>query len=300
MNELSWTKGPPQAILLATDLSARSDRALDRAISLAKRWNAHLTVLHVLDEAASPRDPMDPLSSWRRPTEPLDMARKNLLIDLGGLAETATVLIDQGDTIESIMRVANADNSQLIVIGVARNELLGQLVLGRTVNRLLRRSHVPLLVVKERARSAYRHIVVATDFSESSRHALVTAMHFFPEETLTVFHAYDPPMSGLMSDASAYRREYRNIAEQDCNAFLRDTDKFENQRHPPHVLIEYGAPNHLLHDYVVGNSVDLVVVGTHGRSAIFDALIGSVAKRILEDVPCDILVVREPRAKVEA
>lgn len=300
MNELSWTKGPPRAILLATDLSPRSDRALDRAVSLAKHWKAHLTVLHVLEEMASPLDPMDPLPSWRRPPEPLSIARENILADLGELAETATVLVDQGDTIDSIMRVANADNSQLIVIGVARNELLGQLMLGRTVDRLLRRSQVPLLVVKERARRTYRHIVVATDFSESSRHALVAAMHLFPEETLTVFHAYDPPMSGLMSDASTYRREYRKIAEQDCNAFLRDTDKLMNQRRRPHVLIEYGAPNHLLHDYVVDNSADLVVVGTHGRSAIFDVLIGSVAKRILEDVPCDILVIREPRAKVEA
>jgi nucleotide-binding universal stress UspA family protein len=65
-------------------------------------------------------------------------------------------------------------------------------------------------------------------------------------------------------------------------------------------LIEHGEPNELLRDYVTDNAVDLVVVSTHGRSAVFDFFIGSVAKRILSDVPSDILVIREPLAKVEA
>lgn len=297
MSESSWAKGPPRSILLATDLSARSDRALDRAVSLAKCWKAHLTVLHVLEEEVSPLDQVDLLPSWRRPPEPLDMVGKNILADLGELGESATILVERGDTIDSIMRVAAVNSSELIVIGVARNELLGQLMLGRTVDRLLRRSQVPILVVKERARHPYRRVVVATDFSESSRHALVAAMHFFPDEALTIFHAYDAPVSGLINDAAAYRRQCHKLAEQDCEVFLRDTAELASRRRRPKVLLEYGAPNYLLRDYVADDLADLVVVGTHGRSAISDVLIGSVAKQILEDVPCDTLVIREPRAK---
>jgi nucleotide-binding universal stress UspA family protein len=292
-------KGPPRSILLATDLSARSDRALDRATLLAKHWHSHLTVLHVLENVPSSLNSVDPLPSWKRPPDPLSIVRNSVTEDLSEIAEEATILVEEGGVVETITRVANGDNSDLIVIGVARNELLGELMLGRTVDRLLRRSQVPLLVVKNRPRRPYRHIVVATDFSDSSRHALVAAMRFFPEDVLTVFHAYDPPMAGIMTDAAAYRRDYRKVAERDCSAFLRDTEKPKSERQQPHVLIEYGAPSLLLHDYVTDNPADLVVVGTHGRSAIFDVLIGSVAKRIINDVPCDILVVREPRAKAE-
>jgi nucleotide-binding universal stress UspA family protein len=290
--------GPPREILLATDLSARSDRALDRAASLARQWKAHLTVLHVLEEEMSSSDQVDQLSSGGRQPEPLDVVRQHLLADLKELAGAATVLIERGDVVDSIMRVALAGNSELIVIGVARNELLGQLMLGRTVDRLLRRSQVPVLVVKERARRPYRHIVVATDFSESSRHALVAATRFFPEEALTVFHAYDAQMSGLADDPAAYRREGRKTAAEDCEVFLRATAELQNRRRPPGIFVEYGAPSNLLRDYIAGHPADLVVVGTHGRSAIFDVLIGSVAKQILGDVPCDTLVIRDPRAKV--
>lgn len=298
MSEPSWMKGPPQSILLATDLSARSDRALDRAALLAKQWHAHLTVLHVLEANRFGLDSDDPVPSWKRPPDPLCTVRKGIIEDLSEIADEATILVEKGGIVETIFRIAKGDNCELIVIGVARNELLGELMLGRTVDRLLRGSQVQILVVKSRPRRPYRHIVVATDFSESSKHALVAAMRFFPEEALTVFHAYDPLMSGMTSDAAAYRREYRKVAEQECDDFLRDMEGLRQEGQRPHTLIEYGAPNHLLHDYVVDNSADLVVVGTHGRSAIFDVLIGSVAKRILNDVPCDILVIREPRAKL--
>lgn len=78
MNEPSWTQGPPRSILLATDLSARSDRALDRAALLAKQWHSHLTILHVFEDQRSPLDSVDPLPSWRRPPDPLSIVKKNI------------------------------------------------------------------------------------------------------------------------------------------------------------------------------------------------------------------------------
>jgi len=49
---------PPKKVLLATDLSARSDRALDRATQLARQWDAGLVVVHALeDQALATRSP---------------------------------------------------------------------------------------------------------------------------------------------------------------------------------------------------------------------------------------------------
>jgi nucleotide-binding universal stress UspA family protein len=65
------------------------------------------------------------------------------------------------------------------------------------------------------------------------------------------------------------------------------------------VLIEDGAPNFLLRDYVRAKEVDLLVLGMHGRRAFFEIFLGSAAKAIMDDVSCDALVIREPRAAVE-
>lgn len=50
----SSTAAPPARLLLATDLSARCDRALDRAAQLAGEWHAELVALNVLGVTASP------------------------------------------------------------------------------------------------------------------------------------------------------------------------------------------------------------------------------------------------------
>ena len=74
-------------ILLATDLSARSDRAMDRAMMLAKREGAELVVLHVLEPV--------PGNRYHPRTQPLphlaEIAHAQLLHDLGECASTAKV-----------------------------------------------------------------------------------------------------------------------------------------------------------------------------------------------------------------
>lgn len=300
MNGSGRADAPPNRILLATDLSARCDRALDRAAALAAEWQAELVVLHALEDFAPDlAGRAAPLPSWRRPPDPASLARRELLADLGGLAERSRVVIDQGDPVEAILRTAAAQDCGLIVTGVARGELFGRFGLGRTVDRLLRRSPTPLLVVKNRARKPYDRITVATDFSESSRGALEAATRFFPGRRLTVFHAYDPPMAGLSGDAAAYRREYRALAVQECEAFVAGAKRPAGAP-APRLLVEYGDPAELLRDYAGARELDLAVLGTHGRSALFEAFLGSVAKRIIDEVPCDALVIREPRAAVEA
>ena len=84
--------------------------------------------------------------------------------------------------------------------------------------------------------------------------------------------------------------------EQEVWAFLAGVDKSAPGWQQPHVLIEDGAPNFLLRDYVRDQEVDLLVLGTHGRSGFFEMIMGSAAKAIMDDVPCDALVIREPRA----
>ena len=298
MTAPSWMGGPPKKILLATDLSSRCDRALDRAAALAAQWQSALVVLHVLEKFdPSTLEARQP-PTWRRPPDPVSVAWKQLLADVSAVAGKATVLIGEGDPVGMIMHTAETEQCDLIVVGIARDELLGRFRLGRTVDRLLRRARVPLLVVKDRPRRAYRHIVVATDFSDLSRHAVEAAARFFPEQRLTVFHAYNAPMHGLMTNPVSYRREYRKVAAREFEAFLAKVDRPVTW-HTPHVLIEDGLPTFLLRDYVREKDVDLVVLGTHGRSAILELFIGSVAKAIMDEAPCDALVIREPHAAVE-
>ncbi len=298
MSDPSRMSGPAKNILLATDLSARCDRALYRAAMLAKQWRSGLIVLHVVEDVDLSIPDAAGLPSWRRPADPLDTARKQLLADVDALPVRPTVRIAEGNPVEAILCSADAENCDLIAIGVGRDESLGHFILGRTAGRLFRRSQVPLLVVKDRPRRLYENFVFATDLSGCSRYALETTARLFSGQRLTVFHAYRPP-SGLIT-GSALLRQYRVEVEQEVRAFLAEVDKSAPGWQQPHVLIEEGPPNFLLRDYVRDKEVDLIVLGTHGRSSFFEIFVGSVAKTILNDVPCDALVIREPPAAVES
>ena len=61
--------------------------------------------------------------------------------------------------------------------------------------------------------------------------------------------------------------------------------------------VESGSPAAQIVRYAERNGVDLIVLGTHGRTGVTRALLGSVAERVVRTAPCPVLTVsREPRA----
>ena len=82
------------------------------------------------------------------------------------------------------------------------------------------------------------------------------------------------------------------MAMQQCRAFLATVRRPVAWR-PERVVVESGAPDLLLRNYVRNLDVDLVVLGMNRRNAILELIAGNVAKTIMDDVPCDVLVVQE-------
>ena len=288
----------PRSILLATDLGARSDRALDRAVQLAKGWQSPLVVATVIEAGAGRidlmalRDPPD----WYRGEDPEQVAERQLLEAMSAQGVDAEFRVERGPPGVRLLEVAEAEGCDLVVAGVARHESLGRAVLGSTVDRLARRSPVPVLVVRGRVQGPYRRMLVASDWSASAEHAMRTAMAMFPQSAITVLHGYEVPMAGLMDTT----REQMLAAVRD--QALADGREFIARCQPPggvgsvSLVVERGDPSLLMRMYASQYPVDLAVVATQGRSALLDVMLGSVAQRLLEDLPLDTLVVRKPSA----
>ena len=283
--------GPPRRILLATDLSGRCDRATDRAVYLAKAWNAELIVLHVMEpEPIMSGSTYSP--SWRIKYDPQQRAERRVRDEIGEILPGVSVIVERGDPAAAILRVAEARSVDFIVSGVARDEPLGRVAIGSTVEKVLGRCPCPLLVVRKRGLRPYRNIVSATDFSLPSRQALETAVRLFPDAAHSVFHAYDAIYSGIVDDAAGYRRQHRDMAAQDCRKFLEESELSAIGNRHPGVILEHGAADQLLSEYALENDVDLAVMGTRGHGTLYDIFIGSVAKKLVMSVPCDALLVR--------
>src|SRR5690606_31681517 len=144
----AMTNAKPSRILLSTDLSPRCDRAQDRAAQLATEWSAELVALNVLDPAAS----FDQAMAWLSGAGDealIEVARHELARDLGDVTVPWQVrVVRHPDTAQAICEQARSVQAGLVVAAVSRNETLGRLLLGSTIEQVARALTVPLLVVR--------------------------------------------------------------------------------------------------------------------------------------------------------
>lgn len=279
-------------VILATDLSARCDRALGRASMLAAAWSAELVVVHALEPVLSVM-PGKHCPSWRRPPDPVTKAKRHVLDDLTYTGIVADVHVERGEPAEVVADAARRENAALIIAGAAQDEPFGRFRLGGTIDRLIREVRRPLLIVRDRPRRSYQRLVIATDFRD--HYALQAAAEMFPTSSLAIFHAHRPYLTGLEKDPALVRGSFEAIACQDALAYLaRTSPEVKSRIADKDVLVEEGDPAALLSDYLRQDTADLVIVGTRARNVLVEFVLGSVAKRIVDDAPCDVLLIPAP------
>jgi nucleotide-binding universal stress UspA family protein len=140
-------------ILLATDLTACCDRALDRAVMIARQHNAALRVLHVVD--ASLLTPRFVKEEVREGKARVDAYVREYRGD-GFSIETAAT---PGDPAKAIVEEASAARADLIVMGMADYGAPSAAFRGTTIDRTVRSAPCPVLAVKARPRRGYDAIM---------------------------------------------------------------------------------------------------------------------------------------------
>lgn len=293
-SESTWLSTPPARLLLATDLSARCDRALDRAMQLAGQWRCEVVVLTVIEHARMP----DQVLAWIG--EEGDggeerVARRLLRRELERFTVPSRIEVARGDVAATIRSRAQALDCQLVVTGVARDEPFGRLFPGSTAEQLARSVAPLLLVVRQRVHGPYGPVLVLTDFSVGSRRGLEAALGLFPEHDIVLYHAYQAGYSGLVGE-EAQQRAASEVQREEVPRFLGAMNLTEAQRARIRVVVEVGPVELLAARFVRDHDIQLAVAGSQGRTGLMGLLLGSTAARLLEWLPCDTLVVRPPVA----
>jgi nucleotide-binding universal stress UspA family protein len=273
--------GRPHGILMATDLSARCDRALDRAIQLSRQWQVPLHVVH-----AAPREAV---GAWPAVDTPASI-RQRIERELHDDVADASVHVEEGEPAAVILDVARRGRCDLIVLGDA-SEMPGRRLLGSTVETLVRSSPTSVLVVKRRPRGAYRRVLVGTDLTPESRHGLDTAVALFPQAQWTLLHALDIPYESLWLDP-ARRTDLTRMEMATIEAFVTGARLPADLRRRMQLLVEHGHPESMLRKHALEQDSDLTVIGAFRRGLAFHLLVGGTTRRIVQVAPNDVLVVR--------
>lgn len=294
MPEKTWGQVPPKKILLATDLSARGDRALDRATQLARQWGAELVAVHALESESLDTPEHRGLPSWRRPPDAAALVERQIREDIRGELPNLKVIVEEGPAPRVVLEAVQRERPDLVVLGLGRSRGLGGGGVGRTVDELFRRSPTSVLVVKRRPNGPYSHLLVGTDYTDESRRGLEVAARLFPTAVLALMHAYEMPYRAVILDTQL-GRDYGEMERATAREFLARADLAEETRERIVTLIEDGPPEVRMSNYVMEQGADLTVIGAFERSRLFHVMIVGRGPRIVEAVPSDVLVVRAER-----
>jgi nucleotide-binding universal stress UspA family protein len=145
-------------------------------------------------------------------------------------------------------------------------------------------------------------ILVPTDFSATADAALDYAFGLAERfgASLQLLHVLDDPFVFEGMSAEAYIAEapvLRTAMLEDARGRLRHraTSRQNGTAVETEVLFGHGART--IAEYALERGIDLIVMGTHGRTGFAHLMVGSVAERLVRTAPCPVLTVRHPEAK---
>lgn len=278
-------------ILAATDFSTRSNRALRQAGLLAKASGTQLDIVHVVDDD----QPAQMVEMERREADQVLAEQMKAMAELSDVRCQAMVVV--GDPFDGILRTAAASKADLIVMGQHRRQLLRDILVGTTIERVIRARSFPVLMVNNQAQQHYERILIAIDMSEPSANAILVAKQarLITENRPTLLHAFQPLAKGKMLAAGTARAavdEYiaseRERARIEVATFLAARG-LDREQWP--LRIEEGSAGEVLSRSVREMRADLLVMGTRGRSGLLKVLLGSVTEEALRSLNVDILAV---------
>jgi nucleotide-binding universal stress UspA family protein len=275
--------------LFATDFLPATQDVARVVVQLASVFDSHATLLHALD--ATLTDPADV-----RHQRDQAATRMRELVEQLGLDQIVVdeVSISVGSPADTIVRKAQEIDADLVLIGSGETSRFGRPA-GPTAEAVLQHARRPVLAVRPGEPSVqFRQILCPVDNSTVSRRGLQNAIRL-----ARAFHGnvvvlgVVPTRSwlpwGEETGTLRANTEYERIWREEFESFLEDIDfdgipwRKEIRTGLPHVQIAAAARD---------SCADVIVIGSTGRSGLARMLIGSVTRRVLRQLPCSLLAVK--------
>lgn len=270
-------------VLVATDLSDSSNRAVERALQLAAARGAELDIVHVMEEGL-------PAEAQAEVTATNEKAIREKLA-ASPFADQVKVTIDLvvGNAETDIVERAVMANADCIVLGLHNRLLTENLAIqGTLAERVIGGSGLPVLLVRNEPRDPYQTVVVGVDFSSLSDAAIKAAVLIAPQATLHLVHAYE----GDSDQAHMAEQSLKKLVSDESQVFERAARQASLPELAVRTIAEQGDPRDALKIQINSRGADLLVLATRGRTGLTRTLLGSVTTDLINARLCDVLVIR--------
>jgi nucleotide-binding universal stress UspA family protein len=286
-------------IICGTDFSDRGRDAADIAALLAARSGRRLELVHALDVRGAVLGAAHVLQTLETAArERLDLEAERLR----ALGANVGVAMPDGWPDEAVLGEAERHSASLIVLAATGARDGAGVQVGKTCERSLSRTTVPMLVVRDPAPLAAwlsgerpLHVLVGFDFSDQSAAALRFAAGLTRLGACRIVAAYadeskrDAGRMGFGDDPQHAQQQMREAIAERIRA-LEPELKVE-------ILVsqDFGDPAARLVHLAERETSDLIVSGTHQRGALARLFSGSVSLQLLREAGTNLLIVPNPQ-----
>lgn len=288
------TPRPIKTVLVATGLTPESVGGLTLARDLCRRTGAALHVVHVVEPVSGVEERAIPGLAERQIAFATEELRT--FCQSHGVSD-ATQHLARGEAEEEILKVRASLRADLLVIGRYGKGGLKRGRLGSIAHRVVRRSQVSVLVAQPEFQGSVRRVGVACDFHEDCQlelqRALELAKAYGAGETV-VLASYEVPAGyhTIMSWEDACARleaALREVAEKSMRLARQDVAGAPEWR----LRMEEGSPTSRIPAMAQEEHLDVLVLGTHGRSRAAMALLGRTSEKIIDAAGCSVWAERD-------
>jgi nucleotide-binding universal stress UspA family protein len=293
-------------ILFPTDFSRCADQALEHAVFLAEKYDAEIHVLHAVtlfnDQAGVVNDEFEETEEMIKKLEDIAELQLN---KVSGAHEDDDIKIIKAQTrgisaAPAILDYASEHSIDLIVTGTHGRRGLGHFLLGSVAEEIVRVSECPVFTIREAETptppKSKEKILVPVDFSEHSQNALTNAKEIAKsyEAKIHLLHIIEEtihPAYSLTGKSSIFDI-VPNIKE-DCEKRLKKMiietigDDVKTEIH----IVSGQAANEII-NFAKSNSMDLIVIATHGLTGLEHLLLGSTTEKVVRMSSCPVFTVK--------
>ena len=277
-------------ILSAVDGSISSIHALRESFKFASNEKCWITVSSVVPSYVGDLDMIgvgDVMDAMKKPCEVALKDAERLAREEGVLIKT---VCEEGEIFERISDLAAAENCDLIVIGRRGLHRLERSLVGSVTARVIGYSQRDVLVVPVGTHVGFQRVLVATDGSKQCRAAVERAIDFSRSyggeisvvsvvDVTAEFYAEAPQVvDDMIHKSKGYVEEVKEQAEASgvkVEAFVKEGEAYQ-------AIVELAKER----------DVNIIVMGSHGRTGLKRLLMGSVAEKVIGYAPCPVLVTR--------
>jgi nucleotide-binding universal stress UspA family protein len=289
-------------ILVATDLSKKSNDTLKRAIELAQINKATLFLIHVVHKTVFDKVIGQIVPAAKKiMVSPKEWANHMLQEKVASLSKhkikMKTVVLT-GEVPTQILRFSKDNQIDLMVVGAHGEHPVHDWFIGSTAETIIKKSSCPVLVVKQKPKKQYQKIIVPVDFSIVSQQAAQFAKQVLPKSQIHFLHVEENWYQNVseFEDVSNLSlqipKKTLTLLQSQMKNFLKKSGFKTNL-----FTIKSGYPASVIVNEAAKQRQDLIVMGTEGFSKKHYLLIGRVANRVLYDTRLDIMLVPPQKKK---